>query len=113
MREAVLRQRFRRVEHLLRRRANAKILGEIHPSHGAAPVDEELGRPRDVVTFLARALVQQVVLADRLGVRIGEERERVAGLAAKIGRLLRRVDADGDGTNARGLECWKVLLDTP
>jgi hypothetical protein len=65
------------------------------------------------VAVLARAFVQQVVFADRVRVRIGEERERVAGLASKIGRLLRGVDADRDRTNARGLKRWKVLLDTP
>ena len=94
-------QRFRRVEHPLRRRPDAKILGEVHPSHGAALVDEKLRRPGDVLAFLASAFVKEVVLADRLRVRIGEKRERVAGLAPQIGRLLGRVDADRDGTNAR------------
>jgi hypothetical protein len=51
-------QRFRLVEHLLRRRANAKVLGEIHPPDRAALVDEELGGPRDVLTVLPAGLVQ-------------------------------------------------------
>src|ERR1043166_8225812 len=52
-------------EHLLRTRPHAKVLSEIPPAHRAAAVDEELRRPRDVVTVLARTFVQQVVALDR------------------------------------------------
>jgi hypothetical protein len=76
-------------------------------------VDEELGGAGDVASVLARAFVQEAVARDRLRVRIGEQREGVAGFLTEIARLLGRVDADRNGLDAGGAEVGEMLFDTP
>jgi len=61
----------------------------------------------------ACAFVQDAVARDRLRVRIGEQREGVAGLLTQIARLLRRVDADRNRLDAGGAEVGEMLFDTP
>ena len=109
----VLPQRPRRFQHLFRPCADAEIAGQIAPAHGAGTVDEELGGTRDVVSVLARAFVQDAVARDGLGVRIGEQREGIAGFLTKIARLLRRVDADCNRLDTGGAEVGEILFDTP
>jgi hypothetical protein len=58
-------------------------------------------------------LVQDTVARDCLGVRIGEQREGVAGFVAQIARLLGRIDADRNGLDAGGAEVGEMLFDTP
>jgi hypothetical protein len=65
------------------------------------------------VSVLARAFVQDAVARDRFGVRIGEQRERVAGLLTQIAGLLGRVDADRNRLDAGGAEVGEMLFDTP
>jgi hypothetical protein len=61
----------------------------------------------------ACAFVQDAVARDRLGIRIGEQREGVAGFLAQIARLLGRVDADRNRLDAGGAEVGEMLFDTP
>jgi len=65
------------------------------------------------VSVLARAFVQNAVAGDGFGVRIGKQREGVAGFLTKIARLLRRVDADRNRLNAGSAEIGEMLFDTP
>jgi hypothetical protein len=90
-----------------------KIAREVAPADGARAVDEELGGAGDVVSVLARAFVQDAVARDRFGIRIGEQREGVAGFLTKIARLLGRVDADRNRLDAAGAEIGETLFDTP
>jgi hypothetical protein len=78
----------RRLEQLLRPRAHANVAGEIAPAHGAASIDEKLGRTRDVFALSDGVLMQDSVAGDRFGLRIGEQREGVSRLLTKIARLL-------------------------
>jgi len=98
---------------LLRSRAHSEILGQIQPAHRAAAIDEELRRPRDVLTVLARPFVEQVVALDRDRVGIAEERERVVRFVAEIRGDGRLIDADRDRTDARCFERLQVFFDTP
>jgi hypothetical protein len=100
-------------QHLLRPDADAEVTGEIAPADGAGAIDEELGGAGDVVSVFARASVEDAVARDRLRVRIGEQREGVAGFLAEIARLLRRVDADRNRLDAGGAEVGEMLFDTP
>jgi hypothetical protein len=65
------------------------------------------------VSVLTRAFVQDAVPRDRLGVRIGEQREGVTGFLTQIARLLGRVDADRNRLDAGGAEVGEMLFDTP
>ena len=109
----LLLHRPRRFQHLLRPGADAEIAGEIAPADGAGAVDEEFGGAGDVASVFAGAFVQDAVARDRLGVRIGEQREGVAGFLTEIARLLRRVDADRNRLDAGGAEVGEMLFDTP
>jgi hypothetical protein len=76
-------------------------------------VDEELGGAGDVVAASGAVLVEDTVASDRLSLRIGEQREGVAGFAGQIARLLRRVNADRNRLNTGGAEIGETLFDTP
>jgi hypothetical protein len=52
-----------------------------------------------------------VVIADHLGIGIGEDWERESAFAGEVARDFRRVDADRYGNDAGGLELVKLLLD--
>jgi hypothetical protein len=58
-------------------------------------------------------LVEDTVARDGLGLRIGEQREGVAGFLTQIARLLRRINADRDRLDAGGAEAGEMLFDTP
>jgi hypothetical protein len=103
----------RRFQHLLRPRADAEIAGDVAPAHDAIAVDEEFGRPCDVVSICALSFVKEVVSPDGLGLRIREERKGVAGFLHKIARLFRRVDTDRNRLDAGGAELGEMLFDTP
>jgi len=105
--------RLRCFEHLFRPGADAEVAGEVAPADGAGAVDEEFGGAGDVVSVLARAFVQDAVARDRFRVRIGEQREGVAGFLTQIARLLGRVDADCDRLDAGSAEVGEMLFDTP
>jgi len=97
-------QHSRRFEDLFRPRADADVAREIAPAHGAGAVDEELGGAGDIVAASGSILVKDAVARDRRSVRIGEQRERIAGFGAEITRLLGRVDADRNRLDAGGAE---------
>jgi hypothetical protein len=100
-------------EDLLRPGADANIAGEITPTDGAGAVDKKLGGTSDVVAASDAVLVEDAVARDRLGLRIGEQWEGVAGFVAQIARLLWRINADRNRLDAGGAEVAEVLLDTP
>jgi hypothetical protein len=100
-------------ENLLRAGADADVAGEIAPADGAGAVDEKLGGAGDVVAASDAIFVEDAVARDRFRVRIGEQREGVAGFFTQIARLFRRVDADRDRLDAGGAEISETLFDTP
>ena len=110
---APLLQHARGFEYLFRPCTDADIAGEIAPADGAGAVHEELGGAGDVVAASGAVLVQDTVVRDRLGLRIGEQREGVAGFVAQIARLLRRINADRNGLDTGGAEVGETLFDTP
>ena len=55
--------------------------------------------------------VQEIVLANRFRIRIGQEWKCIARFAAQVLGLLRTVNADGDRTNARVVELLQIFLD--
>ncbi|HEV7486240.1 MAG TPA: hypothetical protein VGQ65_11200 [Thermoanaerobaculia bacterium] len=57
--------------------------------------------------------VEDTVARDRRSIRIGEQREGVAGFVAESARLFGRVDADRNRLDAGGAEIGEMLLDTP
>lgn len=65
------------------------------------------------MSVYARTFVDDAVLFDGLGVRVGEKREGVAGFLTEIARLLGRVDADGYRQDSVGAEFGETLFDTP
>lgn len=91
--------------------AHANVFSEVRPTHRARAIDQELGRSRDVVAAGPAADVQQIITANHFCIGIGQEREGIAGLAAKVFGGLGTVDADGDGTDAGVVEFGKIFLD--
>ena len=61
----------------------------------------------------ARAGMQKVVTPDDLRIGIGEKCIRVAGLAAQIGGLFRRVHAGGHRPNSQIFESRQLLFQYP
>lgn len=106
-------QRAGSLEDLLRPRTHAIILGQIAPLHGAGAVEEKFGGAGDVGASDTGSFMEQVVLANDGGVRIGEDRERVARFARELFRDFRRIDADRDRTDAESLEVGETVLNTP
>ena len=97
-------------QHLVGFGANANVLSEVLPTHGAGGIHQELCRPGDIASVRAAAHVQQVIAANHLGLGIGEKWEGISGLAAQVAGNLRRVNADGDGPDAGVVELTKILL---
>ena len=113
MPSAPWRQPSRLLEHLFRPGAHAVVLGQIAPADGAGAVEEELGGAGDVGAGEALLLMDEIEAEDHLGARIGEEGERVAGLAGLFARDGGSVDADRDRADAEGFEFGETLLNTP
>jgi hypothetical protein len=57
--------------------------------------------------------MQDIVSANNLRVRIGQQRKRVPALLRLLLINIRRIDADADNMNAARLEFRKPLLETP
>lgn len=100
-------------EHLLRRGADPEVVGEIDPANDAGGVHEKLGGPGNVLSVLTRTRVQDVVAANDLRAVIGKKRVGVPSFAAKVCRLSRRINTDGDRPDPGAFKVLKVLLDTP
>ena len=73
-RTILLRQQSGRVEDLSRCGTNEHVARQVTPAHHASAVDEKLGWP------CAFHLIRNVVLANDLHLRIGQERKGVTGL---------------------------------
>lgn len=71
-------------KHLVGLGANANVLGEVDPADGARGIDQKFGWTRDIGVLGASGCVQQIVAADDFRFRIGQEREGVTGLLAKL-----------------------------
>jgi hypothetical protein len=56
--------------------------------------------------------MEQIITTNDLSLGIGEEGKCVSGFAAQLAGYFRRVNADGDGANARIVEFPEVLLYT-
>jgi hypothetical protein len=106
-----LAQRFGDSEHFVGAGPDANVFGEIAPAYCATAIDEEFGRAGDVAAVRTAAGVQQMILPDYLGLGVAEDGECVAGFAGQIARDVRRVHADGDGADARGLEFGEIFFD--
>jgi hypothetical protein len=91
--------------------ADANVLGKIFPADGAGAVEKEFGGAGDVGRIGAGGVVEKVVAANDVGVRIGEKGKSVALLLAEMRGDFGRVDADGDGANALRGELGKIVLD--
>ena len=57
--------------------------------------------------------MEKVIAANDLRFRVGEKRVGVGRFAAEILRLAGRIDADGDGPDAKLFEIRETLLNTP
>ena len=57
--------------------------------------------------------MQDIVTANNLRIRIGQQRKRVPELLRLPLVNIRRIDADADNTNATRLELRQFLLKTP
>jgi hypothetical protein len=101
------------VKHLFRPRADADIAREIAPADNTCAVDEELGGTGDIAAASDPVFVEDAIACDGLSLRIGEQREGVAGLVAEVARLFGRVDADRNRLDAGGAEIGEMLFDTP
>ena len=88
------------MEHLVGAGADTEVIGEIDPADCAGGVDEELRGARYVMAVDAGSFVEEVVAADYLGIRVGQECVRVASLAAEVLRLGGSVNTDGNGLDA-------------
>ena len=102
-----------RFEYLLGARAHCNILGKVHPSDNAIRIEEKFGRTRYVRSFRSRTGMQNIVTANNLRIRIGQQRKRVPELLRLPLVEIRRIDADGDNANSPCLEFRKPLLETP
>jgi hypothetical protein len=57
--------------------------------------------------------MNQVVATNRIEIRIGKKRERIARLLTEGAGFFRTVNADGNGTNADGIELIQISLNAP
>ncbi len=74
-------------------------------------IEQKFSGPGDIVAIGAGSGVEEVVIANYLGIGIGEELERESGFAGEVAGDFRRIDADRYGNDAGGLEFGKLLLD--
>jgi len=88
-------QCLRCFQHIFGRRPDAEIFRYIHRSHDTRGIQQELVWASYIMGVHARSGMQKVKAPDDLRIGIGEKCIRVAGLAAQIGGLFRRVHADG------------------
>jgi hypothetical protein len=68
---ALLPELFRLLDNLFGSGPHAIVLGEIHPADDTRGIQQEFGRPGDILSILARARVQKVIAADDFCFRIG------------------------------------------
>ena len=105
-----LRKVLRDGKHLVGLGAHANILCKVDPAHCAGRVHQELRGPGDVGVARSAGHVHQVVAANHFGLGIGEKREGIVVLLAKLGGLLGAINADRYWTNTCSLKLLNVLL---
>jgi hypothetical protein len=99
-------------QHLIGARSHANVFGKVVPANGLRSIDQELGRTRNVVSLRTSADMQQMVLSDHTGVRIGKNRECVAGLPGQVSGDRRDVDTDCNRPHSCRFEFGQPLFDT-
>jgi hypothetical protein len=68
--------------------ADSQVIGQIHPADHARGIDEEFGRPGDIVAIFAAFGVQDAVAANHFSFGIRKKRIRIsAGMAELTGLL--------------------------
>jgi len=92
---------------------DSQIVRHIHPANDARGIDEEFGRPGDVLAVLAGFGMQDAVAANHPSLRIGEKRIGVSARMAELGGLLGRIDADGHHFDAVLMKLAQMLLEAP
>lgn len=60
------------------------FLSEVRPAHRAGGIHQELRWTRNVTAFWPAAFVQQVIAADGLSLRIGQDREGIERSACVV-----------------------------
>jgi hypothetical protein len=108
-----LAQRFGCLENLLRPGTHPVVFRQIHPPHSPGRIQQEFGRPGNILPFDAGARMDQVVAANHLGFRIGKKCEPVAGFLRKVARGLWSIDANRNRTNSRLFELRQAILNAP
>jgi len=110
------RRRRHPIDHLQNRfrpQACQQVLRQVHPPNRPRLINEKLGRTRDVVSLLAAALMHHTIGSNRVGMRIGQERERIALGLTKVSRFFARIDADRHDLRAARNKFRQVLLKAP
>ena len=110
------RRRRHPIDHLqyrFRTQARQQVLRQVHPPNRPRFINEKLGRTRDVVSLLASALMHHTIGSNRVGARIGQERERIALGLTKVSRFFARIDADRHDLRAARDKFRQVLLKAP
>ena len=98
---------------LLRSSPDRGVRSQVPPDNGAARVEQKFSGPRDVFTFRSGGVMKQVVLTNRLGLRIGQKRECIPHFNPVTLTHLRWIHADGNQSNAALVELGQMFLKTP
>jgi hypothetical protein len=100
-------------ENLFWARANAQILGQVHPANRPGRIDQKFSGPRNVASVRAALVVEQVKAANGVKLFVGEEGVGVALLLTKIPGDWGRVHADGYDLHSARLELIELFFETP
>jgi len=82
-------------QHLIRFRTHPNIFSEIHPPHYPGGIHQKLRRPGNIAAFWPTAFVQQMITANRHSIGIGQDWERISGLARQFSRDFGSIHANG------------------
>ena len=113
MPHTLLMQPFHRFYDLLWPRPHAKIFRQVRPADHAGRIQKEFRWSSYVLSVNSGAGMQQIIAANDLRFRVGEECVRVACFLAQFTRHFRCVDADRHRPHAELLNLCQVLFDTP
>ena len=93
--------------------ANDGGWSEVPPANDAVRVEQKLRWPGNVRASRAGLRVEQIIAADHLCIRVGQEGIGVAVPAAELATELRGIDTDGDKLHTAGIEIFPAFLNTP
>jgi len=79
----------------------------------AARVEQKLRWPGNVCASPAGLRVEQIIAADHLCIRVGQEGIGVAVHVAEFATDLWGIDTDGDKLHTAGIEIFPAFLNTP